>query len=345
MLKKLSPTSYFKEFLFKNPEIPKKKRRKVKIEEFTIPCFNEYDLILTKNFNVSQLKSIARYYKLKISGNKKELIKRVWNYLKFSNYAVKVQKNWRRYIVSEYNNVSKIKNCVNSTDFLSLNELTLLPVNQLFCFEDEDKFIYGFDARSFHNLIIKNKEPRNPYNRKEITKKTIEKFNKFIRYGKIIGVNTNLQIVDDTINLSEEKKLELMAHTIFQRIDSFGHITDANWFLSLNRIRLKKLIIELIDIWNYRASLTPQVKSSIFPPSGNPFINVNINLLSSYNKKTLQKKILTIFNNLLTKGVDNNAKALGAFYILGSITLVSSDAASALPWLYESVYYPPNQNS
>ncbi|GAG15474.1 unnamed protein product, partial [marine sediment metagenome] len=43
--------------------------------------------------------------------------------------------------------------------------------------------------------------------------------------------------------------------------------------------------------------------------------------------------------NLISKSPDRNNQALGAFYILGSITLVNVDAAIALPWLYESVYY------
>ena len=59
----------------------------------------------------------------------------------------------------------------------------------------------------------------------------------------------------------------------------------------------------------------------------------------------MQKKILVIFNKLLTRGIDQNSKALGAFYILGSITLVNHNAAIALPWLYESVYYNPTQNN
>lgn len=74
-IKKLSPTSYFKNYLYENPELNKGKRCKVSIDDFYILNFSEYDLILTKNYNVSQLKTICKYYKLKISGNKKELIK------------------------------------------------------------------------------------------------------------------------------------------------------------------------------------------------------------------------------------------------------------------------------
>ena len=341
MLKKLSPTSYFKNYLYDNPVMGKFKRKKVTINEFSVLNFKEYDMILNKNYNVSQLKTMARYYKLKISGNKKELIKRVWNFLKYSNYANKIQKLWRGYIVREYNVVSKIKKCVNSTDFLSLTSISKIPIKQLFCFKDEDGFIYGFDAKSFYNLILKNKKPTNPYNRKELSNKTIQKFKKFVKYGKILGRNIVLDISDDTTNLSLEKQIELKAHAIFQKIDQFGHITDTNWFLDLNRNHLKRLLHELIDIWNYRASLEPSTKIAICPPNGNPFGALNTQQINSLTKAEFQIKLLSIFSKLLTSGIEHQSRALGAFYILGAITLVSQSAAIALPWLFESVYYNP----
>ena len=48
--------------------------------------------------------------------------------------------------------------CVNETDFLSLADLKELPENELFCFRDEKGFRYGFDVKSFNNLI---KDPVN----------------------------------------------------------------------------------------------------------------------------------------------------------------------------------------
>jgi hypothetical protein len=53
---------------------------------------------------------------------------------------------------------------------------------------------------------------------------------------------------------------------------------------------------------------------------------------------------LNIFDNIISKSPERTNQSLGAFYILGSLTLVSQNAANALPWLYESVFYlPTNQ--
>ena len=66
--------------------------------------------------------------------------------------------------------ISKIKKCVNCTDFLSLTSISKIPIEQLFCFKDKDGFTYGFDAKSFNNLILKNKKPTNQNQSKKKTK-------------------------------------------------------------------------------------------------------------------------------------------------------------------------------
>ena len=38
-------------------------------------------------------------------------------------------------------------------------------------------------------------------------------------------------------------------------------------------------------------------------------------------------------------GVDKDSKALGAYYVLGALTLVNEEAATSLPWLFQSVNY------
>jgi hypothetical protein len=42
---------------------------------------------------------------------------------------------------------------------------------------------------------------------------------------------------------------------------------------------------------------------------------------------------------LITKGINNDSKSLGSYYILSALTLVNQSAAEALPWLFDSVVY------
>jgi hypothetical protein len=53
----------------------------------------------------------------------------------------------------------------------------------------------------------------------------------------------------------------------------------------------------------------------------------------------VRKIILDIMEKFVNSGIDKDNKCLGAFYILGAITLVNNDAALALPWLYQALCY------
>lgn len=41
----------------------------------------------------------------------------------------------------------------------------------------------------------------------------------------------------------------------------------------------------------------------------------------------------------VNSGIDKDSKTLGAYYVLGALTLVSTEASTSLPWLYQSVNY------
>ena len=97
--KKMSPCTYLQKKLYENiDKFKKKKRKKVSKEEFEIPEYEDYEKIVELNYNVSQLRSIARYYKQKISGNKSQLKRRLYNYLKYSLYAIKGQRCFRGHL-------------------------------------------------------------------------------------------------------------------------------------------------------------------------------------------------------------------------------------------------------
>ena len=60
-------------------------------------------------------------------------------------------------------------------------------------------------------------------------------------------------------------------------------------------------------------------------------INKKIYVSSKSNK-------VTIIEKLVRSGINHDSKCLGANYVLCALTLVSSDAATAIPWLFQSVF-------
>ena len=62
-------------------------------------------------------------------------------------------------------------------------------------------------------------------------------------------------------------------------------------------------------------------------------------MLGQYNFIQLRKYCVTIIDILINSGINNNACSLGSYYVLCALTIVSQDAADALPWLYEATVH------
>jgi hypothetical protein len=323
------------------------KLEKVDSETMTFPRFNEFNMLLQYNYNVQQLKSIVSHYKLKIGGNKSQLVTRIFSFLYLSNFITKVQKCIRGYLLRKYNKLHgpgfKNKNiCTNTTDFFTMDPLAELSNKQFFSFEDADGFIYGFDLLSIYNLIYKcDGQIKNPYNRLPISSENIEKFRSLLRLSHVLKIPICTEIKDIHEEISIKKSIELRALSLFQNIDALGNYSNAQWFLNLGKPQMIKMIRELIDIWSYRAPLSMETKKAICPPNGNPFSRlVNFHQLHTIeNIDEVRKFTLDILEKFVNFGIDRDNKCLGAYYVLGALTLVSEDAASSLPWLYQAVCY------
>ena len=323
-----------------------KKTYKVSDDKIKIPTIKTYNELIYYNYNLTQLKSFSKHYNLKTTGNKEQLIGRIYSYLYFSYYIIKIQKIFRKSLVIKYKKLHgpaclNRKKCTNTDDFISMESIEEINFHQFISYKDIDNFIYGFDITSLHNLFLRTPdEIRNPYNRNKIPEFVFKNISSIIRLGKILNININLKFEDDTKNLPNEKVIELRAFALFQNIDALGNYSNANWFLSLNRNKLIRFIRELIYFWNDRLQLSNETKRNISPPYGNPFRNLNFNyIILEENLWNVKKVIIEVLEKLVNIGTDKDSKALGAYYVLGALTLVNSDAAISLPWLFQSVNY------
>lgn len=323
---------------------PQKKLEKIDGDLEHIPAFNEFSLLLKYNYGVKQLKQIAKEYNLKITGNKTQLLTRIYSHLYLSFLIIKIQKVLRGYLQRKYDRshgpaFKNRKLCTNCCDFFSMEELTDIPYNQFFSFKDEDGFIYGFDAMSIHNLIYKTRGViKNPYSTKVLSTNTIADFRTMIRISRVLKIKINLNIEEPQ---KEEKTINQRVVSLFHNIDMLGNYSNMEWFLTLNRHQLFKFIRELVDIWHYRANLDGLTKREICPPHGNPFLNLPhlATLQHTENIDDMRLAILEPIEKMVNSGINDGSKNLGAFYVLGALTLVNADAASALPWLHQAVCY------
>jgi hypothetical protein len=322
-------------------------------ENLQVVTIDDYNKLTEYNYNLQQLKKMAKFYKLKISGNKKELITRLHVFLFFSYYIVKIQKIFRGRLQRKLNNyfgpaLKKREICTNDTDFVTMDDLKDLKYGQFYSFKDVDGRIYGFDIASIYNLIYKETDSINinrvgginPYNRNKIPTFVMIDLKMIVRTSKLLNIKVNVEFDTNTGNDSLSKTIEMRALALFQNIDSLGNYSSPEWFLSLNRNQLIKFLRELGDIWNYRAQLTNETKQNICPPNGDPFRNISISYIMNENEiLNIKKTILGVLEKFVNTGVDRDSRTLGAYYVLGALTLVNDSAAASLPWLFQSVSF------
>jgi hypothetical protein len=324
---------------------------KIKDDDLIIPDVKNYSVLLHYNYNVNQLKIFAKHHKLKITGTKPQLLLRVFTYLYLSKYIVILQKYVRGKLLRKYNELHgpgfiKRDLCVNTEDFVSLQSIKSIDFHQFITFKDTDGFVYGCDIASLYTLIHQNigKPYVNPYNRSIIPNNIYNKIKRIIKLSIIFNKKVKLFLEDEkdeTIeSLPVKKQLELKCLALFQSIDSLGNYSNPEWFLTLNKEGLMKFMRELIDIWNYRSQLLPIVRRQICPPNGDPFSNLNVSeIYSLQDLDKIKMKILEPLEKMVYNGIDSGSKSLGAIYVLSALTLVNTNAADSLPWLYQSVNY------
>jgi hypothetical protein len=336
-------TRYLKDFIFEEIKINNERKNKVG-RNFKIPCENSYEDLKKSNFSIEQFKIICNHYNLRKTGNKALLGNRIYNYLKYSNYVKKIQKVYRGFLQRKFilNCGPAIFNkslCNNVSDFLSMDKIEDVKYPQFYSFEDKDNKIYGFDIISLYNLILKEGvNACNPYNRSPFPSDSLVKLKNHISQSKkkYITESIKIDIPSNIDELSYDKQFELKVLDIFQHINSLGNYADEKWVLNMNRANCIIFMRELYDVWGYRLQIDNETKLNICPPNGNPFSGINLNELYNFSCSQLKRMAVLIIERLTKQQVRLEFNSLGAFYVLGTLTLINSEARSSLPWLYQS---------
>ena len=227
-----------------------------------------------------------------------------------------------------------------------MDSLSEIPYKQFYSFTDADKMIYGFDIMSIYNLFEKSSEKNNnkgeritnPYNRNPFPREVKKNIMKIIRLSKLYNEPLNLDMNEgaeeegNTVNNFEARLIAL-----FHEMDHLGNYTNYNWFMSLDQPHLVRLILEMNDIWSYRANLSELVKREICPDYRDLFQRMYMIDIRLANVMILREIAIDIMKQLVCDGINHGSRCLGANFVLCALTLVNTDAAEAMPWLYQSV--------
>lgn len=279
---------------------------------------------------IKELKAYCRENKLKLSGNKAVLIDRVTNFKTQRHLACTISNLWRIYIYRKWKQLHNIKGeYTNETDFFSLQKISEISNRNLFVIVEHNKN-FAFEMVSFYHLI-KGSKVSNPYNRIPLDLRDIERFNKLILYTKWLRIPLDFNI---EAPISIERSMEFRILALFQTIEEHGFYTNPQWFYELSSTKLIHFISALRDIWNYRAGISIETKRLICPPNGVPFRNYDMFNIQIEN---IKEYVVSILEQFVHSTAIRSDKFTGICFVLQALTLVSTEAAESLPWLYESV--------
>ena len=355
----------------------------VKKETKQIISYKEYrqnPFVLSK-LKLPELKSIARSLKLPVSGNKRSIYDRIQEYFEKCSHAIKIQKVFRGFLLRLLNKIrgegwKNIMDCVNDSDFYSLEPLKEIPIENFFSFQI-GKFIYGCNILSLIHLMKTKTVIKNPYNRENIPVEIIKDILRVYRLIKIIyglpkdapvvsnysilhiqertrretpsnelidripnGLSNGfIQELQNKMRTIREKPLNTRIQELFMEIDQLGNYTHPVWFSSLSLREYIRFFRTLYEIWTVRGGLTREVKSSICVLY-DPFIEIRreqINISES-TLEVVCDCCLRVMESMVYCGIDIEYKKIGALHVLTALTNVSIGARASLHWLYESIF-------
>jgi len=196
--------------------------------------------------------------------------------------------------------------------------------------------VWGFDIMSLQTHMSKNANASNPYNRQALpTQKLNVDIGRLLRLSKMLGKDVDIEFQDAVITPED---LEGRARVLFVAIDEATELfTDYKWMFDLGKQALLNFYRGLHDIWTYRANIQEPLMQAICPPGGRPFVGFNWNGLVNNSREQVLTEVIQLSSILSTSALDRENRQLGSYYVLSALTLVNSDAATALPWLYQSV--------
>ena len=230
------------------------------------------------------------------------------------------------------------RNYTNTTDFYTLDSIESIPEEYLYDYEEAGLY-YAFDIRTLYDYL-QSCNPlegyKNPYTQLDISE---EKFEQIKRaHKKLQKRGLSVDNYKEDVKLEPEKELEWRCLGIFQKINELGHYSEYNWFWELKLQGLKRMYIELEDLWNYRIYLTPEQKQKILPKY-RPFRTVTVpqfTLIS--NIAAARKVLLDEIEHFITMGRPegkngNDNKYTGSIFVLTALVEVSPIAAKIMPHL------------
>ena len=233
-----------------------------------------------KTYKLPELKNIARYYKIRITGTKPELVERITTFIKKNKSATRIQSVFRSHLVRLSIRLRGccLKNrklCVNDSDFYTLDPISEIEHNDFYSYTDKKGFVYGFSISSLISLFKRKGNITNPYNREKMDFKTMNeiflvyKLNRILYPGMFIETVANpaeniqvpipvqnIPVIVPNVNTNIQDTLQVATEIPgISAIPQFGLVERMNMIQARTTDeRILELFMEIDQLGNYTQS-------------------------------------------------------------------------------------------
>jgi hypothetical protein len=242
--------------------------------------------------------------------------------------VAKIHRAWVRWIARRAGPLLRARHESNNPfDFFSSDPVEDIPIRDFISFVDRGKG-YIMDVKSAISLLDHAKSsgepPLNPFNRAPLPPIFYRRLKRHGSAKKWAGLEA----------ISEEQQFSLATTDVFRVIEDLGYYTNPQWFLDMTQANLQQLYIELADIWYHRAGLSVADRNRIVPASSALF-HVPVPTVLVMKQKALRPLLLELCKKLISSASAKSDKQLGVMYVIGSMALIGTGAATAYPWLVD----------
>ena len=249
-----------------------------------------------------------------------------------------IQQCWNRWIARRCGPLLHFREKSNNPyDFFSADAIVDIPLRDFVSFVTTDGKGYSMDIKSANSLLefaTKSGKPAlNPFNRAPLPPSVFRRV-RLHKRSVVASASATVATISWTplVPHTDEQRDSLETTDVFQKFEAMGYYTDPAWFLNLTRVDLQRFYVELADIWNHRAGLSPQDRERIVPGGIRPF-QTPISTLRHLTQKALRPILLKACSRLTTSATATSDRQLGVLYVLGSLALLSEGARIAYPGL------------
>ena len=311
---------------------------------YTYKDISKIDLTKSK---LLELKQYARDLNIKVSGKKDDIKLRIEKQIINDSNSVIIQKTFRRHLALKWLKLKGTReNCVNDTDFYTLEPMNEIPYLYFIKYVDTTHNVnYGFNIKSLCTLASKNSKFENPYNRENMKTPFGTNMIRVVKLTNILFPQNDLLTESITLPAEQTREqvfnayyeglnqmpLEQRITDLFIHIDSLGNYTNREWLTQLNQDRLYYLVLKINQLWHR----IPNSSRMRICPYISPF---SPHIFEPMPTQITIEMVVRMATVLTYSGIDNDNKQLGAMYFLSGLTLVSQNARNQMPWLYENYF-------